>query len=69
MSFPGFFNSHDLAMLTAVLDEFCHENGYGPGRERDAAAGRIMDLFTNGAATSAELLSVLRRRELIPRRA
>ena len=63
MSFPGYINSDNLAMLTSVLDEIFGEQGCGLGPEREAAAARIIDLFLSGLSDRFELLSALRGEE------
>ncbi len=56
----GIADPDQLAILTKAVDEHCREAGIDPtSEERDAIAGLVMTLFSNGKSTAAELRSAL----------
>ncbi|MDW6025195.1 hypothetical protein SAZ10_25885 [Mesorhizobium sp. BAC0120] len=61
----GIADSEQLRMLTAVLDDYCHEHGIlDASEEWDVASKRVYTLFENGVRTPSELknaLAILRR--------
>ena len=67
MPLAGVVNPAQLAVLTAVLDDYCREAGIGrASRARDDAARLIMARFNNGATVDelrAALHATLQRDE------
>lgn len=61
MPFPGYMDAEQMALLHAVLDEFCGPaNVKGTEGAREAAAVRLMALFASGVADAAGLSAALR---------
>lgn len=56
MRFYGIAEPEQLDMLTQALDEYCADNGFGPGSKfRDDAALALVAAFESGARTVKEL--------------
>jgi hypothetical protein len=60
MAYSGVVEPEQLAVLTAVVETYCRENGIDPtGNEREEVARLVMKLFCQGIATAEELRTVL----------
>jgi hypothetical protein len=60
MAHAGIVEPEQLAILTAVVEGYCKENGIDPtGDEREEVARLVMKLFCQGIATAEELRTVL----------
>jgi hypothetical protein len=60
MPCSGVVEPEQLAILTAVVETYCEENGIDPaGDEREEVARLVMKLFCQGIATAEELRTVL----------
>ena len=60
MPYGGDVNPGQLAILTAVVEAYCRENGIDPASdEREEVARLVMKLYCRGIATAEELRTVL----------
>ena len=60
MPYSGVVEPEQLAMLTAVVEAYCKENGIDPtGDEREEVARLVMKLYCRGIANAEELRTVL----------
>ena len=60
MPYSGDVDQEQLAILTAVVEAYCKENGIDPaGDEREEVARLVMKLSYRGIATAEELRIVL----------
>jgi hypothetical protein len=60
MPYAGIVEPEQLAILTAIVEAYCKENGIDPtGDEREEVARLVMKLYCRGIATAEELRTVL----------
>jgi hypothetical protein len=62
MSYRGVVEPEQLAILTAIVEAYCEENGIDPtSDEREEVARLVMELSRQGIANAEELRTVLIR--------
>ena len=62
MPFRDIADPEKLAMLTAVLNDICHEAGIEPGsEEREEAAYLVMRFYWAGCSTADQLKAALHK--------
>lgn len=59
MSAKGQFDPGQLAVITAVLDDYCLAEDIGAAAERDKLARKAMDLYSEGIRSPGELRRAL----------
>ena len=60
MPYSGDVDQEQLAILTAVVEAYCKENGIDPaGDEREEVARLVMKLYCRSIANAEELRTVL----------
>jgi hypothetical protein len=63
MPFTGILDPGQLAIITAVLDEYCRQAGIATDHpEREALAHRVLTFIALGVRSPGELMDELRKR-------